>query len=208
MEPADDRLRHERAAWERGLRHVVGLDEAGRGPLAGPVVAAAVVLRPGRPVEGAADSKTLTASRRRELAGVIRGRALGWALGAASTREVERLNPRAAAALAMRRALRGLDMSPDHLLVDGRGMPELGEQEALVGGDDRSASIACASILAKVVRDRLMHRLHPRYPAYGWETNHGYGTAGHLEALERHGPTPHHRRTFRPVAQAGLGLEG
>jgi len=206
VESAPDRLRHEREAWGRGLRRVVGVDEAGRGPLAGPVVAAAVALRPGSPVAGAADSKTLPAGRRRELSREIRSGCLAWALGAASTREVERLNPRGAAALAMRRALRGLPFSPERLLVDGRGMPELGQQEAIVGGDDRSASIACASILAKVVRDRLMHRLHPRYPAYGWDTNHGYGTAQHLEALERHGPTPHHRRTFRPVAQAGLGL--
>lgn len=200
------RLRFEREAWEAGLRRVVGLDEAGRGPLAGPVVAAAVALRPGRPVDGAADSKTLAPSRRRELAEAIRAETLAWALGAASTREVEELNPRRAAAVAMRRALDRLPCVPQRLLVDGREMPGLGEHRALVGGDDRSQSIACASILAKVVRDRLMHRLHPRYPEYGWRTNHGYGTREHLKALRRHGPTPHHRRTFAPVAQASLEL--
>lgn len=203
-EPA--RLGLERAAWEAGLGRVVGLDEAGRGPLAGPVLAGAVALRPGRPVEGAADSKTLAPDRRREVAGRVREEALACALGAASTREVERLDPRKAAALAMRRALRRLPLEPDRLLVDGRGMPELGEHRAVVGGDDRSQSIACASVLAKVVRDRLMHRLHPRYPQYGWDTNHGYGTPGHLEALRRHGPTPHHRRSFAPVAQSSLEL--
>jgi ribonuclease HII len=204
--PDATRLRFEREAWEAGLRRVVGLDEAGRGPLAGPVVAAAVALRPGQPVDGAADSKTLAPSRRRELAEAIRAEALAWALGAASTREVEELNPRHAAAVAMRRALDRLSCVPQRLLVDGREMPGLGEHRALVGGDDRSQSIACASILAKVVRDRLMHRLHPRYPEYGWRTNHGYGTPEHLRALQRHGPTPHHRRTFAPVAQARLEL--
>lgn len=200
------RLALEREAWEEGLRRVVGLDEAGRGPLAGPVLAAAVALRPGRPVEGAADSKKLDPDRRREVAGRVREDALAWALGAASTREVERHDPRGAAALAMRRALRRLPLKPQRLLVDGRGMPGLGEHRAVVGGDDRCQSIACASVLAKVVRDRLMHRLHPRYPEYGWDTNHGYGTPAHLEALRRHGPTPHHRRSFAPVAQASLEL--
>lgn len=200
------RLRLEREAWEAGLRCVAGLDEAGRGPLAGPVLAAAVVLRQGRPVDGAADCKTIEPERRREVARRVREEARACALGAASTREVERLNPRRAAAVAMRRALRRLPLEPDHLLVDGREMPGLGEHRAVIRGDDRSQSIACASVLAKVVRDRLMHRLHPRYPEYGWETNHGYGTPAHLEALRRHGPTPHHRRSFTPVAQVSLGL--
>lgn len=200
------RLRLEKEAWDAGLRRVAGLDEAGRGPLAGPVLAAAVVLRPGRPVDGAADCKTIEPERRRDVARRVREEARACALGAASTREVERLNPRRAAALAMRRALRRLPLEPDHLLVDGREMPGLGEHRAVIRGDDRSQSIACASVLAKVVRDRLMHRLHPRYPEYGWETNHGYGTPAHLEALRRHGATPHHRRSFAPVAQVSLGL--
>lgn len=204
--PAGAPLHFEREAWEAGLRRVAGVDEAGRGPLAGPVVAAVVVLRPGRPIDGADDCKSLLPEDRRELAREIRSDALAFALGAASTREIERLNPRRAAALAMRRALAGLPAPPDRVLVDGRGMPGLGQHRGLVRGDVRCRSIACASILAKVVRDRLMHRLHPRYPEYGWITNHGYGTEEHLEALTRHGPTPHHRRTFEPVAQATLEL--
>lgn len=201
-------LRFEEEAWSRGLSRVAGLDEAGRGPLAGPVVAAAVVLRPGRGVDGAADSKTLGADARRELFESIRDRAAAWSLGAASVPEVERLNPLRASELAMRRALVRLPGEPDHLLVDGPGMAGLPEHRAVVRGDARCQSIACASILAKVVRDRLMHRLHPRYPDYGWRTNVGYGTPEHMDALARLGPTPHHRRTFGPVAQARLELEG
>lgn len=206
--PSTAPLGPEREAWERGRERVAGLDEAGRGPLAGPVVAAAVILRHDQQLDGVTDSKRLPAGRRKELAGHIRREVRGWALGAASTREVERLDPRGASELAMRRALDRLELVPDFLLVDGRGMPGLGEQRALAGGDRRSHSIACASVLAKVVRDRLMRRLHPRYPPYGWATNVGYGTAEHLAALRRHGPTPHHRRTFGPVAQAALELEG
>lgn len=198
----------EREAWAAGREVVAGLDEAGRGPLAGPVVAAAVVLHRGQSFEGVTDSKRLPAGDREALAHLIRREAKSCALGAASTREVERLNPRGASARAMQRALDGLAAVPDFLLVDGRGMPGLGEQRALTGGDARSHSIACASVLAKVVRDRLMRRLHPRYPPYGWATNVGYGTEEHLAALRRHGPTPHHRRTFSPVAQATLELEG
>lgn len=200
-------LDFEHEAWERGLSAVVGLDEAGRGPLAGPVVAGAVVLRRGHGFDGVTDSKRLPAERRAELAGRIRDGARAVALGAASVREVERLDPRGASELAMRRALAALPLEADLLLVDGRPFDGLGAHRAIVGGDARCHSIACASVLAKVVRDRLMRNLHPRYPQYGWLTNVGYGTAEHLRALRRHGPTPHHRRTFRPVAQADLGLE-
>lgn len=200
-------LDFEERAWSRGLGRVVGMDEVGLGPLAGPVVAAAVALPPGESVPGAVDSKRLPAERREELAEDVRRKALGCALGAASCREVERLNPRRAASLAMRRALSRLSFAPELLLVDGREMPGLPDHRALVGGDDRSQSIACASIVAKVVRDRAMHLLHPRYPDYGWITNHGYATAEHLEALASHGPTPHHRRTYEPVAQARLDLD-
>ncbi len=186
---------------------MAGLDEAGRGPLAGPVVAAAVVLRRGRRIDGATDSKALSVEDRRELFDLVRSRAAAWGLGAASVPEVERLNPLRASSLAMRRSLASLPDEPDHLLVDGPRMDGLPEHRPVVGGDARCHSIACASILAKVVRDRLMRRLHPRYPDYGWRTNVGYGTREHLEALERLGPTPHHRRTFGPVAQASLRLE-
>lgn len=198
----------EQEGWERGLERVVGVDEAGRGPLAGPVVAAAVLLYRDQCFDGATDSKLLAADIREELSERIRREARGWGVGAASCREIERLNVRRAAGLAMRRALHRLGVPPDLLLVDGNGMPGLGSQQAIVHGDLRSHSIACASILAKVVRDRVMRRLHPRYPEYGWATNHGYGTAEHLEALNRLGPTPHHRRTWAPVRQVELPLDG
>lgn len=200
-------LRLEEEAWRRGLTFVVGVDEAGRGPLAGPVVAAAVALHPGEGLEGVTDSKQLAPDRREALARRVRAETRACALGAASTREVERLNPRRAAALAMRRAVERLAAEPELLLVDGHEMPGLPDHRPLPKGDRRSQSVACASILAKVTRDHLMHLLHPRYPVYGWATNHGYGTPEHLEALARHGPCPHHRRTFGPVAQAELRWE-
>lgn len=198
----------EREAWDCGLRHVVGLDEVGCGPLAGPVVAGAVVLVPGSdPIEGVYDSKMLSEKQRDEAAEAIRGTALAWALGAASCREIERLNIRRAAALAMQRAIARLPVEPHRLLVDGRRQPELGEHTAILKGDRKSLSIACASILAKVVRDRLMRRLHPHYPEYGWETNMGYATGEHLAAIRRVGPSPHHRATWRPVVQHEMELE-
>jgi len=197
----------EREAWDCGLRHVVGLDEVGCGPLAGPVVAGAVVLAPeSDPIEGVCDSKLLSPKEREEAAGEIRRVALAWALGAASTREIERLNIRGATALAMRRAVARLAVEPDRLLVDGRPLPAVGEHTSIVGGDRKCASIACASILAKVARDRLMRRLHPRYPEYGWESNKGYATGEHLAAIRRVGPSPHHRATWRPVAQLEMGF--
>lgn len=200
-------LHFEEKAWRRGVRRVVGVDETGYGPLAGPVVAAAVSLRCGRSIPGADDSKTLTSEHREELSKRIRGECFGFALGAASSREVERLNARGAVALAMRRAVRRLSFTPELLLVDGLAVSDLPDHRAIVRGDSRSQSIACASIIAKVTRDRLMHRLHPRYPEYGWITNHGYGTPEHRRALDRHGPTPHHRRTFAGVAQFSLPIQ-
>lgn len=198
----------EREAWGCGLRHVVGLDEVGCGPLAGPVVAGAVVLQPDSgPIEGVTDSKLLGPEEREAAAEVIRGTVLAWAVAAASPREIERLNIRGATALAMRRALARLSVEPERLLVDGLPLSDVGEHTAIVDGDRRCASIACASILAKVVRDRLMRRLHPRYPDYGWDTNKGYATAHHLEALRRVGPSPHHRATWKPVAQLEIGFE-
>jgi len=195
----------ESEAWDCGLRHVVGLDEVGCGPLAGPVVAGAVILEPGAPaIEGAFDSKALSASQRESAATEIRARVFAWSLGAASTREIERLNIRRATILAMRRAIARLPVEPERLLVDGRRIPELGEHTAIVKGDRKSLSIACASILAKVVRDRLMRSLGSRYPEYGWETNKGYATGLHLAAIHRLGPTPHHRATWSPVAQREL----
>jgi ribonuclease HII len=195
-----NRLEYEERFWSRGLFRVAGVDEAGRGPLAGPVVAAAVVLPVGVSIPGAADSKTLSRPRRERLAEEILERSAAHALGAASVKEIDRLNILVATRLAMTRALYRLPQPPEHVVVDGlpvRGLPW--EHEAVVGGDGAVHSIACASILAKVVRDRLMNRLASRHPGYGWETNMGYGTPAHREALERMGPTPHHRLTFGGV---------
>lgn len=199
-------LDHERGFWSRGFQWIAGLDEVGRGPLAGPVVAAAVVLPPGCKGCGADDSKRLTAIQRAEIAEEIFRIAAAVAIGAASAAEVDRINIRRATALAMQRALRRLSRPPEHILVDGLPVPELGLewQTAVVGGDREVHSIACASIVAKVCRDRLMERLSARYPLYGWERNKGYATDEHRDALGLHGPTPHHRRTFHSVEQLTL----
>jgi len=180
-----------------------GVDEVGRGPLAGPVVAAAVILDPRRPITGLADSKRLSAARREALAEQIRADALAWALGRAEPEEIDRLNILQASLLAMRRAVEGLDPSPRLVLVDGRHCPPLAcTTQALVKGDSRIAAISAASILAKVARDREMLELHERHPQYGFDRHKGYPTAAHLEALARHGPCPQHRRSFAPVRRA------
>lgn len=198
----------EESFWRRGLEHVAGVDEAGRGPLAGPVVAAAVVLEPGRWIEGVDDSKRLAPEVRQELAERIGREAVSVAVGAASAREVDRLNVLQATHLAMWRAVGRLDVDPDHVIVDGLPVPRLGERHtAVVQGDRRVHCVGCASIIAKVTRDRLMRRLAPRYPGYGWERNVGYGTREHRDALARLGATPHHRRSFGPV-QLTLDLDG
>jgi len=201
-------LERERALWSEGRSIVAGLDEVGRGPLAGPVVAAAVVFPAGfRPIRGLDDSKALTARARERLAAVIRERAAAFAIGAASVREIDRLNIRRASILAMHRALERLRVRPLAVLVDGLPIPELGvPHEAIVDGDARCHCIAAASVLAKTVRDRLMERLAARHPAYEWAHNKGYATADHLEALRSLGPTPHHRRSFAPVVELVLDL--
>lgn len=216
MRPAGPTLRRERAVWE-GRRLLVGIDEAGRGPLAGPVVAAAVVFPPNAPrIRGIRDSKVLNQARRERLATLIRRRACHVGLGAASPRLIDRVNIRVATALAMRCALRqalgialdaGVRLGEFHVVVDGLPFPELGfEHEALVDGDALCYSVSAAGILAKTVRDRLMHRLARRHPGYQWEHNAGYGTAEHLAALERLGPTRHHRQSFAPVVQLRLDI--
>jgi len=193
-------LHYEERFWGRGFSTIAGVDEAGRGPLAGPVVAAAVVLPRGVRIPGARDSKTLSASRRETLAVEIMERALAFGVGAGSVREIDHLNILVSTRLAMGRALAHLPLRPDHVVLDGRPVAGLEfDHDAVVGGDGSVHSVACASILAKVVRDRLMVRLARRYPGYGWETNKGYGTQEHRLALERLGPTPHHRLTFGGV---------
>jgi len=191
-----DLLEYERRIWGRG-RSVAGVDEAGRGPLAGPVVAAAVVLPEGVCVDGADDSKVLSARAREELYTQILASALGVGIGAASVREIDRRNILRATTVAMQRALDRLQVRPDHVVVDGLPVKYLGrEHDAVVDGDASVHSIACASIVAKVVRDRLMHRLAVRYPGYAWDANVGYGTAQHRAAIDELGLTPHHRLTF------------
>lgn len=199
-------LERELALWDLGRTVVAGLDEAGRGPLAGPVVAAAVVFPPGcARIRGLDDSKRCTARQRERLAALVRVRALAVAVGAASVREIDRLNIRRASILAMRRALTRLAVPPAAILVDGLPCPELGlPHEAIIDGDALCYSIAAASVIAKTVRDRLMLRLAPRYPGYAWDQNMGYATALHRDALAAHGPTPHHRRSFFPVLQLAL----
>ena len=179
-----------------------GVDEAGRGPLAGPVVAAAVILDPEKPIEGLADSKKLSAKRRMTLAAEIRAKALSWAVAEASVEEIDRINILQASLLAMRRAVGALTLSPERALIDGNRCPRLDcPAEAIVGGDGRIASIAAASILAKTTRDAGISVLHALYPVYGFDRNMGYPTAFHLQALREHGPSPVHRRSYAPVAQ-------
>jgi ribonuclease HII len=199
-------LKREAALWCEGRSIVAGIDEVGRGPLAGPVVAAAVVFPMGaKPIRGLDDSKVLSALQREKYAGKIRERAFAIAVGAASVREIDRMNIRRASILAMERALHRLGVVPAHVLIDGLPCPELGcAHEAIVDGDARCHSIAAASIIAKVLRDYLMDRLAARHPGYFWEANRGYATPEHLEAIHRLGPTRHHRFSFAPVAQTEL----
>ena len=207
------RARRRWSPLERELRVaggalIAGVDEVGRGPLAGPVVACAVVMPPGeRAVAGVDDSKRLSPAERVRLAAKIRARAIGIGLGAASVREIDRVNVYHATVRAMRRALARLPVAPDHVLVDGNPIRTLGvPHRAVVGGDARCYSIACASIVAKVTRDRLMEVLAGRYPGYGWERNAGYATADHIAGLAARGITPHHRRSFCRVSQTELAL--
>uniref|UniRef100_UPI0035A188D0 ribonuclease HII n=1 Tax=Delftia acidovorans TaxID=80866 RepID=UPI0035A188D0 len=180
---------------------VAGVDEAGRGPLAGPVVAAAVILDDLNPIEGLNDSKKLTAARREALYDEIRAKALCCSIAEASVEEIDRLNILQATLLAMRRAVLGLRLKPVLVLVDGNQLPVLDVQaEAIVKGDALVQSISAASILAKVTRDRWCQRLHEQYPEYGFDGHKGYGTAAHLAALRLHGACQEHRRTFAPVA--------
>ena len=180
-----------------------GVDEAGRGPLAGPVVAAAVILDDLNPVRGLNDSKKLTAKRREALFDEIRARALCFAIAEASVQEIDQINILQATLLAMKRAVEALRLPPKLVLVDGNRLPTLSiRAEAIVQGDALVPAISAASILAKVHRDRLCDAMHQRYPAYGFDQHKGYGTAQHLAALQAHGPAECHRMTFAPVARS------
>lgn len=185
---------------------VAGVDEAGRGPLAGPVVAAAVILDELRPIKGLNDSKKLTAKQREKLFDEIRAKALCCSIAQASVEEIDELNILQATLLAMRRAVEGLRLKPAKVLVDGNRLPTLDVlAEAIVGGDALVPSISAASILAKVTRDRWCAELDAQYPQYGFAGHKGYGTAEHLAALKAHGACPQHRKTFRPVTDV-LGM--
>jgi len=188
-----------------GSMLTAGVDEAGRGPLAGPVVAAAVILERSRPFAGLADSKVLAPARRAELATTIRAQSLAWGLGWADAAEIDTLNILQATMLAMRRAVAALGVPPQHVIVDGNRCPDLGglafecTVEAVVKGDALVPSVSAASILAKVARDAHMRELDGRYPGYGLADHKGYPTAAHIAALRRLGPSPVHRRSFAPV---------
>nr|WP_243112774.1 ribonuclease HII [Caproiciproducens sp. NJN-50] len=199
---------YENAARRDGLSLVCGIDEAGRGPLAGPVFAAAVIFPPHIRIEGLNDSKKLTPKRREELYGVILQTALAYGIGFASEDEIDKVNILQATFLAMRRAFDRLQLRPDCALVDGNRMPDLGvETRLIVKGDSLSASIAAASILAKVSRDRVMCQIDEIYPGYGFAKHKGYGTSLHREMLRKMGPCPVHRRTFLKKILAGYGNE-
>ncbi len=184
---------------------VCGIDEAGRGPLAGPVVAAAVILDPARSIQGLNDSKKLSEKKRVALAEEIREKAVAWCVAEANIEEIDRLNILHATMLAMQRAVAGLAVRPTSALVDGNRCPKLEiPVEAVVKGDGKIASIAAASILAKTVRDAGMLELHALYPQYGFDRHMGYPTAAHFAALQAHGASPVHRKSFGPVAQLSL----
>lgn len=184
---------------------ICGVDEAGRGPLAGPVSAAAVILDPSRPIAGLADSKKLSEKQRDLLAPLIRERALAWAVAYAEVHEIDQMNILQATLLAMRRAVLALHIQPQQVLVDGLYCPQTGiPSEAIVKGDSKVAAISAASILAKTARDALMLKLHVQYPQYGFDAHKGYPTAMHIAALQQHGISDVHRRSFRPVREIAL----
>ena len=188
---------------------ICGVDEAGRGPLAGPVSAAAVILDPIRPIEGLADSKKLSEKQRDRLAPIIRERALAWAVAWAEVEEIDHLNILQATLLAMQRAVQALALRPHEVLVDGLYCPDTGiPGRAIVKGDSKVAAISAASILAKTARDELMLTLHQRYPQYGFDAHKGYPTAAHLAALREHGVSAVHRKTFKPVRQFAANHSG
>ena len=207
--PTHPDMQYEKNALAEGHSRVCGIDEAGRGPLAGPVVAAAVILPPDFELPGLTDSKQLSVRKRESLfeqlmqsPDVLKG------IAQATVEEIDRLNILRATHLAMARAAQSICPPPDFCLIDGLPVPGFPiDSRSVVKGDAHCLSIAAASVLAKVTRDRIMRELHEQFPQYGWDHNAGYGTAQHMRAIEKYGITPHHRRSFAPVAQATLPLE-
>jgi len=198
-------LRVERDLWRAGVTNVAGVDEVGVGPLAGPVVAAAVIVPEDMRLRGVDDSKKLTPARREAIAAEITVRAIGIGVGVVDVADIDRLNIYHAALEAMRRAVLALPLIPGHLVVDARRIPDLEvPQTSLIHGDARSFSVAAASIVAKVRRDGMMRDLDALYPHYGFRDNMGYGTPAHLAAIDQHGPSPVHRRSFAPVRELRL----
>lgn len=197
-----DRWSHENHFWSKGYAAIAGIDEVGRGPLCGPVVAAAVVFAPGTRLDGLDDSKKLSARVRERLDTLIRRDCLAKGIGLASPAEIDAINILEATRLAMMRAIRQLSPSPDLLLIDAVALPEPAiPYRSIIRGDSLVASISAASIVAKVARDRLMASWHRRFPCYGLDRNKGYGTREHLAAIRQFGPCPLHRRTFRGVRE-------
>ncbi len=193
-------LKHERLLWKKGVVHVAGVDEVGRGPLAGPVVAAAVILPEGTVLPGLDDSKAMKPENRDYLFDLIHEEAVAIGLGSVPAYEIDTINIYQATFKAMRQAIKSLPVKPEQILVDGNRVPESGIPElAIVGGDAASQSIAAASVVAKVTRDREMSQVAKTYPAYGFANHKGYASSEHLKALETNGPCPIHRRSFAPV---------
>ena len=192
-----DWLEFEKEALAKGYKSVCGVDEAGRGPLAGPVCAAAVILPEGVIIDGVNDSKKLSEKKRESLFDVIREQALSYSIAYATVDEIEEINILNATMLAMRRAIDGLDIKADYAMIDGNKIPPLDiDAECIVKGDAKSMSIACASILTKVSRDRLLYKYAEEYPMYGFDKHKGYGTKVHREAILKYGPCPYHRKSF------------
>ncbi len=192
-----DWLEFEKEALAKGYKSVCGVDEAGRGPLAGPVCAAAVILPEGVIIDGVNDSKKLSEKKRESLFDVIREQALSYSIAYATVDEIEEINILNATMLAMRRAIDGLEIKADYAMIDGNKIPQIDiDAECIVKGDAKSMSIACASILAKVSRDRLLYKYAEEYPMYGFDKHKGYGTKVHREAILKYGPCPYHRKSF------------
>lgn len=190
-------LEYENKASSKGYQYICGVDEAGRGPLAGPVCAAAVILPPDTVIEGVNDSKKLSEKKREALFDVIKAEAVSYSVAYADVEEIEALNILNATMLAMKRAIEGLDIQADYAMIDGNRPPNLAiDSECIIKGDAKSMSIACASILAKVSRDRLLYQYAKEYPQYQFDKHKGYGTKAHVEAIKQYGPCPYHRMSF------------